>query len=129
MRAVPILALSLLLVGCATSNGGTQAGHDMNRITREEILETGAANLWEVVDRLRPRWLQVINDPGFGGGAEVLVYRDNVQMGGIDALRNLSPEIAVELRWLDEMEATSRYSRAMSSGRIAGVIVVVTRSP
>lgn len=129
MRAIPFVALSVLMAGCATSTGGDRAGYDMNRITREEILEANAANLWEVVNRLRPRWLQVINDPGFGGGAEVLVYRDNVQLNGVDDLRRLNPEIATELRWLDEMEATSRFSRAMASGRVAGAIVVSTRDP
>lgn len=129
MRAVPILAFSLLVAGCATSTGGDPAGYDMNRITKEEILEANAANLWEVVNRLRPRWLQVINDAGFGGGAEVLVYRDNVQLNGVDDLRRMNPEIATELRWLNEMEASGRFSRAMASGRIAGAIVISTRDP
>jgi hypothetical protein len=129
MRAVPALALSILTVGCATSTAGDRAGYAMNRITREEILGTEAPNRWEVVNRLRPRWLQVINDPGFGGEAQILVYRDNVQMGGVDALRGLSPEVATELRWLDEMEATSRFSRAMSSGRITGAISSPPRGP
>jgi len=130
MRNVAVSALLILLAGCASSSAGGGRGYTANRITREEILEAKASNLWEVVNTLRPRWLQVIDNPSFSGGqGSILVYRDNVQLGGPEALRTLNPEIARELRWLDEREAAGVYSRAGVSGRILGAIVIVTRSP
>lgn len=133
MRAVPfaLVALLTLSAGCASSGGGQGGGQDrdQNVITRQEILDTRATNLWDVVNNLRPWWLQAIDSPSFSGGsAQILVYRDNVRLGGTDALKNLNPEIAQEIRWLDRMEAASRLSRPASSGEIAGAIVVATRS-
>ncbi len=130
MRRLAFAALLVLLQGCAASTSGARDGYDQNVITREEIQAAPASNLWDLINDLRPRWLQVIDSPNFGGGeARLLVYRDNVQLEGPEILRSLSPETAVELQFLDEMAATSRFSRAMSSGRIAGAIIIVTRLP
>jgi hypothetical protein len=130
MRAVLSIALLTLTAGCATAGGpssGDQANNP-NLITRQEIQETRASNLYEVVNTLRPRWLQVIDSPSFSGGsAQILVYRDNVRLRGPEALRSLNPEMAQEIRWLDRMEAAARLSRSSGSGVIAGAIVVVTR--
>ena len=129
MRTVAVFALLTLFAGCASSGGGAR-GYTANRITREEILEAKASNLWDVVNTLRPRWLQAIDNPSFSGGqGSILVYRDNVQLGGPEALRTMNPEIAQELRWMDEREAAGAFSRAGVSGRILGAIVIVTRSP
>jgi hypothetical protein len=132
MRALAIFALTLTFAGCATAGGsGGQGDHDQNLITRQEILEARATNVWEVVNNLRPGWLQAIDSPSMSGNqAVILVYRDNVRLDGPDALRNLNPEIAAqEIRWLDRMQAASRFSRTGDSGDVVGAIVVVTRSP
>lgn len=130
MRAAAFISLVFLLSGCA--GAATPGGEDRaaNIITQQEILDARATNLWEVVNNLRPRWLQAISLPSMSGGsAQILVYRDNVRLAGPDALRNLNPELAREIRWLDRMEATSRFPRSGSGGEVAGAIVVITRSP
>jgi hypothetical protein len=119
-----------LLSGCAGATAGGGRDYDPDLITREEIQASPATSLWDVINELRPRWLQVIEDASFsGGGSSILVYRDNVQLPGPEALRTMTPEMAVELRWLDRMEAASMLSRAGASGQIAGAIVIVTRTP
>jgi len=131
MRAVVVVALLTVGAGCASAGGGESNGQDrdQNVITRQEILDARASDLWEVVNNLRPWWLQAIDTPSFSGGsAQILVYRDNVRLGGTEALRGLNPEIAQEIRWLDRMEAASRLSGSARSGEVAGAIVVVTRS-
>jgi hypothetical protein len=130
MRAPALISLVILLSGCAGTAAGGAGDRDANRITRQEILDANAANLWEVVNNLRPRWLQVTNMPSMSGGsAQILVYRDNVRLAGPDALRGMNPELAQEIRWLDRMEASSRFPRSGGGGEVAGAIVVITRSP
>jgi len=120
-----------MLSGCATNTtAGGGGDYNANLITHQEILDARATNLWEVVNNLRPRWLQVIDLPSMSGGpAEILVYRDNVRLGGPDALRNMNPEMAQEIRWMDRMEAASRLPRSGGNSEVAGAIVVITRSP
>ena len=130
MRAPALISLVLLLSACASAAGGGGEDRAANLITRQEILDARATNLWEVVNNLRPRWLQVINMPSMSGGsAQILVYRDNVRLAGPDALKTMNPELAQEIRWLDRMEATSRFPRSGSGGEVAGAIVIITRSP
>jgi hypothetical protein len=94
-------------------------------ISREEIVESGATNLYEVVQRLRPGWLRGGNVSNIrGGGTSVVVYQNNTPLGGPEALRQLTPGYAASLRFLDGTEASNTLP-GLGSRRVAGAIVVV----
>jgi hypothetical protein len=95
-------------------------------ITKEEMAESGATNLYDVVQRLRPAWLRGTNSSNLaGGGTGFVVYQNNTPMGGLDALRQMSPGYAESLRFMDGHEA-SNVLPGLGSRNVAGAIVVVT---
>lgn len=97
-----------------------------NEISQEEMVQSGATNLYDVVQRLRPEWLRGTSASNFrGGGQTIVVYQNNTQLGGLDALRQLSPGYAEMLRFLDGSEASNTLP-GLGSRRVAGAIVVIT---
>lgn len=94
-------------------------------ITQEEIAASGATNLYEVVQRLRPGWLRGGNVSNFrGGGTGVVVYQNNTPLGGPEALRQLTPGYAASLRFLEGTEASNTLP-GLGSRTVSGAIVVV----
>ena len=115
-----------ILWGCASTNtDGARANPDL--ITRDQIMESGATNLYDVVSRLRPRWLQVHSTRSFSMETEIVVFQNDMQLGGPDALKQLGPENAFEIRWLDGARAAATLPGLMSGRHIAGAIIVNTR--
>lgn len=94
-------------------------------ITQEEIVASGATNLYEVVQRLRPAWLRGSSASNIrGGGTSVVVYQGSTPLGGLEALRQLTPGYAASLRFLEGTEASNTLP-GLGSRRVAGAIVVV----
>jgi hypothetical protein len=97
-----------------------------NEISQEEMAQSGATNLYDVVQRLRPQWLTGTSSSNWsGGGQAIVVYQNDTQLGGLDALRQLSPGYAEAMRFLDGSEASNTLP-GLGSRRVAGAIVVVT---
>ena len=82
-----------------------------------------------MVSRLRPNWLKIPPTTSINMNNEVVVFQDNMQLGGPDALRQLSPELAYELRWMDGVRASAALPGLMSGRHIEGVIIVSTKAP
>ena len=127
-----ILVLSILgsafLVGCASTGTSSDSQGDPNVLTREQIMEVGATNLYDVVHRLRPRWLRVSTVRSFNMENEVIVMQNDMYLGGTDALRQMSPELAYEMRYMDGTRAANLIPGLMSGRHIEGAIIISTRS-
>jgi hypothetical protein len=95
-------------------------------ITRDELMESGATNLYDAVDRLRPQWMRGRGPTDLRGGAalSIVVYQGNTQLGGIDALRSITPEFAEELRFLDGPQASNTLP-GLGSRAVAGAIIIM----
>jgi hypothetical protein len=97
---------------------------DRTRITREEIQARNAANIYELIQSLRPNWLR-----GQRGTSSILrqvptkVYQDGILMGSVDYLRTLNPAHVTAMQYLDATEATQRYG----TDHTAGAILISTR--
>jgi len=127
---IALPALLVLLAGvtaCASTKEGA-SGQRMDLLTREQILGASATNLFEVVQRLRPQWLRVSTTRSFNLDSEIVVFQNEMQLGGPDALRQLVPELAYEMEWVDGVKASSMLPGLMSGRHIEGVIIVRTRS-
>lgn len=128
-RRAPLLGLvwAAAAGGCATfGEPGASARADL--LTREEILSVqGVSSLYDVVQRLRPRWL-IMRAPvrGFGMTTEIVVYENQIYLGNVETLRQLQPGMAFELRWLDGIRAADILPGLGSSQLPAGAIVVTT---
>ena len=121
-----------LLGGCAAAAdpaavpGEAVARGSRNEITREEIAASGATNLYDAVQRLRPQWLRGGPETHYaGGGGGVVVYQNNTPLGGLDALRQMTPGYAARLRFLDGSTASNTLP-GLGSRSVAGAIVIVT---
>lgn len=95
-------------------------------ITKEEMVEAGVTNLYEAVQQLRPEWLRGANVSNItGGGQDLVVYQNQTPLGSVEELRELTPEYAESLRFLDGPTASNTLP-GLGSRRVAGAIVVVT---
>lgn len=120
-----VLIVALTALGACTA---TSAGPRSNSgvITSAELDEVGALNVYEAVQRLRPRWLQVRSGRSLTMGTRVLAYYDNSRLGEVDALRQISIEGIHSIEYLDGGQASAQLS-GIGSEHVAGAIVVRTR--
>lgn len=117
-RFLLILATLLSLTACA-ARSGAEGRFDL--ITHEELQDQGQfANLYEVVEVLRPRWLRPQGGPDTfsGESGQVQVHMDGNWLGDVDVLRSLSPAGVTSMRWLRPLDASSRYGLDHSHGAI-----------
>jgi len=127
MRKLTQLAAStgfaiILIAGCAGGGSGSSGGGS-DRITGEDLGSVDVANLYEVVQRLRPRWLEVRRTAGFEQDAAVLVFMDRTYLGGVDELRSLGPETAASLQYMGASQAQAEL-RAPGGMTMAAAIVI-----
>jgi hypothetical protein len=134
MKRMPTKALCVALLaagalwGCASTKASRE-GTNQELITREEIQGAGAVNLYEVVSRLRPQWMNIRTTQSFNLGTEIVVFQDNMLIGGPDALKQIGPESAWEIRWMDGVRASATLPGITSGRHIEGAIIVSTRPP
>jgi len=109
LRLVSVFASAVMLgaLGCSGSRpGGVSTTPDV--IAQEEIeqyMRTGTSNVYELIQRARPRWLETRNDRSLRLETVILVYHHQQRLGGIEALRELRPENVVRIRRLDAARA------------------------
>lgn len=121
-----LLGAALVLSACATTGSADdRARSDPNRLTAEELASVEVATLYEAVQRLRPRWLQVRSQRSLeGGDTGILVYQGQTRLGGPEALRQLDPGAAAWLEYLDG--STASASLPGIRGHVQGAIVIHT---
>jgi hypothetical protein len=120
---VPLL-LGVFAIGCASS--GESRGSSSRVLTQEEMLEAPASDLYEVVDRLRPRWLQARAVMGLSGPPQILVFLNRTFLGGPEELRQFEAIHIHQLRYLDGPQAAATLSGYDSSIHVGGAIVIDT---
>lgn len=113
------LCLSMLAAGCASS--GTASGNQsatgtttrarLNVISLQEIRESRAPSLFDMVRQLRPGW-----------STQVTVFVNNDPLGGFQVLSSLSVNNTAEIRFLSKSEAQFKWGT-----RFNEVIQVITR--
>lgn len=125
MTSRRVLLLTALLVAAACAGAaGRRSSVDPDLITPEEIRASDAANAYELVERLRPRWLIARGDRSINLDTVILVYEDGVRLGGIETLRDLQRPLIHSLRVLDAAEAGKLPG--MGSQHVQRVIQVLT---
>lgn len=130
IRAGLCTALVIVLTGCATNPSGTTARRDYSVIGPQEIVETApqVRNLYDLVARLRPRWLEARAGRSMSGPTEIVVFQGQSFLGGVAELRQYGAEYPVWLEYLDAAEATSRLP-GLRDRIIGGAIVIHLRPP
>lgn len=127
IRTGVAVVLGVLMTACASAAAGSHSSGRRDRLTRDEIMSVDVTNLYDVVNRLRPQWLEVAQrgDRSFGLQTNVVVFQNQTYLGTVDVLRQLSPESAYELDWLDGTTASNTLP-GLGSQHVAGAIVIKT---
>lgn len=126
VRACVMLAVACLAVGCS-ARGGTGGGRNMNVITAAEMEEqrqAGVADLYELINRARPRWLQIRNERSLQLETVILVYHRDVRLGGTEVLRGYPLTSVTSIRYLDAAQAM--LLPGAGSAHVQGAIVITT---
>jgi hypothetical protein len=101
----------------------------------EEIRDSKARNAYELIYNLRMHWLvtrganSVAESPRgeahgdfvinvVPGRDKILVYLDDVHVGGVESMREVSADLLTSARFLDAREATLRYGGGHAHGAI-----------
>jgi hypothetical protein len=135
------------LLGTACASGGASSGTPSDApvnlptvresgsdyVTATEIAATPVSNAYDLVNRLRPRWLQAGRPGSISGGRVqnqvILVYLDGTRIGTTDALRSLSIGGFKSMQYYDAIRAAT-VLRDPGTDPIAGAIAITTtRTP
>ncbi len=118
---IAALALGLVIAGGACASRGTPAGEPSvtatstarrtNVISSQEIRESSAPSLADLIRQVRPGW-----------PTAVTIVLNNEVMGGYDILRSQPVSNTSEIRYLTKSEAQMKWG-----SRVAEVIQVITR--
>lgn len=125
MMRTPFLVavLAFVLVGCGARTEGERTGsarHQQNVITPEEIRTGPQSNAYDLVLALRPQWLRERGPTSLGGSAntQVRLYVDDVRVGNAADLRRIPVPSVASLRFMDPIEASSRWGFGHDNGAI-----------
>jgi hypothetical protein len=123
------LAAACLAAACAGQGRVSGAQRNASLIAAEEIQEqqdAGVRDLFELVSRQRPAWLQTRTERSLQLETTVLVYHNETRLGGVDALRGYPLLSVTSLRYLDAAQAG--LLPGAGSAHVEGAIVIRTGS-
>jgi hypothetical protein len=119
------LLLIIALLATACSSLPRQGGPgDPDSLLQEEIRASGARNAYELVERLRPRWLRAGPPRSTRLDTVILVYFNGTALGGPETLRDIALEQVHRMRVLDSAEAGQLPG--LGSRHVERVIMVET---
>ena len=124
VRTVILLAAAVGVWGCSSLNQGP--GRDRNVISPEEIAASEVRNAYELIQRLRPLWLQSRGDRSIRLETAIVVYQNDTMLGGIDVLENIPIEMVHSVRALSAAEAGRLPG--LGSRHVERAIMILTRS-
>lgn len=120
LAALAALVLAVALAACASGGGSGGAGRSRNApIPTEELDKWSDQDLFAVLQKLRPAWLQSRAMYTGIGRQEISVILDGVvQPEPLDFLRGFRAGDAREVRYMSAADATTLYGTGMSAGAI-----------
>jgi type IV pilus biogenesis protein CpaD/CtpE len=124
---VLVALLTGLLAGCASTGGTSAEGRRSDLLTRDEIMGAEVTNLYDVIDRLRPRWLMVRSTRSFNMETVIVVFQNDMHLGTTEALKQMSPELAYEIAYMDGARASATLPGITSGQHVEAAIIVRTR--
>lgn len=126
LHPIRLLVLSLALASAASCSSSRSSSTTStaprkvspNMLSAEDIAGTGAANVYDAIQRLRPQWLTSARIRRGGSGDELQVYLDATRYGSLTTLRSLSIGGVQEVRYFSAAEATNRWGTGHTGGAI-----------
>jgi hypothetical protein len=115
-RMVAAALMVAALAACGPAGSSSPGRGDPRLLTEEEIRASRGNNMLDVVQRLRPAWLQGKYEGGTRGYPAV--YVGSQRSGDIDYLRTVETSNVLEVHYFDPIAASSRFGRNASFGVI-----------
>jgi hypothetical protein len=130
--ALVTAGLALALTTACASTGEQRSSSAAGIITEAEISGSTASNAYDLVQNLRPRWLNTRGQQSLGTVTRatptgpvaamerttIAVYVDGARMGELDQLRSISARDIATIRRLSAGEATQRFGGDHPHGAI-----------
>ena len=126
IQRVSLLLVSVLLFSACASTPSSGTSRRSDLITAEEIESVNASNLYQVVERLRPRWLEIRARRSFNSITQIVVFQGQTYLGGPDMLKQFGKDAAQSLRYLDGATASATLP-GMGTRQLEGAIVIRPR--
>jgi hypothetical protein len=134
-RRLIVVTLVGLAAACAGPAGSasTSPRHDSTVITAEDMTRVQATNLYDVVHRLHPEWLNQRTAATVGSldtrapaqPIDVQVFLDSQHIGTSETLKQLVVSTTSSLKYYSAAEAQTRFG----AGNLNGVIQVIMTKP
>ena len=118
------VCMALLAAGCASVARSRDPRPNGDLLELVDIQNATQPNAYELIRNLRPHWLEVRGGGSVGATMVKRVYLDDLDLGGIEHLRQITTPTIESIRYYDGPAATQRWG----SGHAAGVIQIRTRS-
>ena len=118
-----LLLMTALGAACSTTGGGGGGGNP-DLITRAQIEESPVTTAFDLVERVRPRWLRPRTQASFSSPEPTypVVYMDGRRFGEVGSLHQISTTSVDRIEFIDALDATTRFG----TGHAGGVIHVHT---
>jgi hypothetical protein len=123
MSKRPFQLLALLAgMACASAStqAGSSAGHNSNRITSDEVIATNGQTAYEVINKARPQYLKtrgqttvMLNTPD-----RASVFMDGVLFGDPESLKSINATQIREIRYYPSNEAVIKFGSSYGNGVI-----------
>lgn len=123
--AFAALGFGACIIACAPLTRTFSRDRDV--ITAEEVRSAQVSDAHELVQRLRPLWLQSRGDRSLRLETAIVVYVDGSMLGELETLRTIPIEIVDHLEVLDSAEAMKLPG--LGSRHVERAILVTTRPP
>lgn len=126
-RLATLAVMLLVTAACASSSTQgrrTSGRRDARLLSAEEIRTSSASTLYDVIRSHRPEWLIKRGQTSINLEGDIVVYIDNVALGGPESLKSIDVQSVQSVRFLNASEAQMRYG----VGHMHGAIVVTTRT-
>jgi outer membrane receptor protein involved in Fe transport len=94
--------------------------HNRNEITRADMVEKGARNVYDGIRMLHAAWLRPSRalSSSTQQNPVVAVYRDGSLVGGTGTLRDMSVDSVARVEYVDPSDAVQRYGTDAAGGAI-----------
>lgn len=123
LKTLATIAIVVMAAACAGTSGRSPGPRpSLDTITREQIVEHRFTTAYDAVAALRSNWLTPRGTDSFQTPSEVLVYLDDVKLGGVDSMRGVNTLSVSFIKHYDGLSATQRWG----VGHASGVILIST---
>ena len=118
---IAIFAGLVVTAGCASR--GTETRASTTELTQQEIAASRVSDLYDAVQQLRPRWLQIRGPRSINSDTGIFIFQGRSLVGGPETLKQFDTRSVLRLRYLDGAQADAQLT-VPAGQHVQGAIVI-----